>query len=358
MRRALALAVLLAAAACSKREQANYKHCLKLRVGMTKAQMLQVMGEPEETIPYVEGKSLPHLKGRTAFEWSNPASMPGPDHVSLDDATGTIESIRCSNAEITASVFVEPPAPSSAAVSTAAAPAPAKAPAVAASTAAAPSGSLADAVAAYRRKDLIAALKIVNPLAGAGDPDAQLLLGMIFFTADKVGMKNNPDEAMRLFYQSSRQKNCEAAALYATMIRTTATPETVVRETLAAAELGCPSAKTLEAKMQSEGFKDVLAPDPAAGEKLYLEVAHGGCPLAQSALSDFYWKIKKDPVQSYRWALVASRNKLVTVFDDPLHAASVVWGADNQAKAEARLEELRKAMTPAQLAEAKRLAGR
>lgn len=356
MRPALALAVLLAAAGCSRREAANYKHCLKLRVGMTKAEMVKIMGEPEDTIPYVEGKSLPYLKGRTAFEWSNPASMPGGDHVSLDEASGTIESIRCSNSEITASVYVEPPAPSTATVATSTAAAPAKTPAVAASTA--PAGTLADAVAAYRKKDLVHALKIVNPLAGAGDPEAQLLLGMIFFTADKVGMKNNVEEAMRWFYQASRQKNCEAATLYATMIRTTATPETVVRETLAASELGCPSAKTLEAKMQSEGFKDVLAPDPAAGEKLYLEVAQRGCPLAQGALSEFYSKIKKDPVQSYRWALVASRHPIVTAFDDPLHAASVVWGPDNRAEVEARLAELRKLMTPAQLAEAKRLAGR
>lgn len=356
MRPALALAVLLAAAGCSKRQAANYKHCLKLRVGMTREDMLKAMGPPDETIPYVEGKSLEYLKGRTAYEWSNPGTMPGPDHVSVSEETGKVESIRCSNAEITASVYVEPPAPSSATVSTAAAAAPAKAPAVAASTA--PAGTLADAVAAYRKKDLVNALKIVNPLAGAGDPEAQLLLGMIFFTADKVGMKNNVEEAMRWFYQASRQKNCEAATLYATTIRGRATPETVVRETLAASELGCPSAKALEAKMQIEGYKDVLAPDPAAGEKALLEVAQGGCPLAQGALSGYYWKEKKDAVQSYRWSLVASRHPLVTPFDDPLHALSTTWGPDNRAEVEARLEELRKQMTPAQLAEAKRLAGR
>lgn len=362
MKRALALAALLAAAGCSKRLADNYKHCLKLRVGMTTAEMVKVMGEPEETIPYVEGRSLAYLKGRTAFEWSNPASMPGGDHVSLDEASGKIESIRCSNSEITASVYAEPPAPSSTTVSSATAAAPVKAPAVAASTAAAPAGTLADALAAYRKKDLVAALKIVNPLAGAGDPDAELLLGMIFFTANKAGMKNNVEEAMRWFYQASRQKNCEAAALYATTIRERATPETVVRETLAASELGCPAGKLQEAALQLEGYKDVLAPDAAAGEKLLLEVAQGGSAMGQLGVGRGYrdGKLggKKDLVQAYRWTLLASRHPIVGPFDEPLHAVSTAWTPEAQADAAGLLKELEGLMTPAQRAEAKRLAGR
>lgn len=114
MRLAVLCAALLAATGCGRKQAANYKHCLKLRVGMTREDMLKVMGAPEETMPFVEGKSLDYLRGRTAYEWSNPATMPGPDHVSVEDASGKIASIRCSNAEITASVFIEPPAPSTA----------------------------------------------------------------------------------------------------------------------------------------------------------------------------------------------------------------------------------------------------
>lgn len=352
MRGALVLAALLAAG-CSRRQEANYKHCLKLRVGMTKADMVKIMGEPEETIPYVEGKSLPYLKGRTAFEWSNPASMPGGDHVSLDEAGGKIESIRCSSSEITASVYVEPPAPS-----TAAAVSPAKAPAVAASTAAAAPGDLAAALAAYRKKDLVNALKIVNPLAGAGDPEAQLLLGMIFFTAKDAGMASNEGEAMRWFYQASRQKNCEAAAYYAASIQGRATPETVVKEAVAASEQGCPAAKLLEVKMLLEGYQDVLAPDVPAGEKMLLGAAQDGSPQAQLKLGERLQNVSKDFVQAYRWTLAASKHPLVGPFDDPLHALSSGWSAANQAEAEARLQDLRKKMTPAQLAAAKRLAGR
>lgn len=126
MRRALLVALLLAAA-CSRKTAQNYRHCLKLRIGMTREQVIAAMGPPDETIPYVEGKSLPHLAGRTAYEWGNPASMPAPNRVSIDEASGTAESIRCGDSVITTAVFIEPPEP---VLSTAAAPgAPVPAPA-------------------------------------------------------------------------------------------------------------------------------------------------------------------------------------------------------------------------------------
>ena len=124
MRRLALLAVLpLAASGCSRRAAANYRHCLRLRVGMTKEQLLQIMGEPETTQPYVEGQTLEYLKGRTAYEWSNPATMPEPDHVSVEDASGRVMSVRCSDVEIAAQVYAEPPAPSTAAARAAARPA-------------------------------------------------------------------------------------------------------------------------------------------------------------------------------------------------------------------------------------------
>lgn len=111
MKRALLAVLFLAAAGCSRQAAQNYRRCLKLRIGMTRELVVAAMGPPEETFPYVEGKSLPHLKGRTAYEWSTPASMPAPNRVSFDDATGKAESIRCGDAVITATVFVEPAAP-------------------------------------------------------------------------------------------------------------------------------------------------------------------------------------------------------------------------------------------------------
>jgi len=109
--RRIAILVLLLAAGCSRKAAGNYRHCLKLRIGMTQEQVFAAMGEPEESFPYVEGKSLPHLKGRTAHEWDNTASMPAPNRVSFDDASGKAESIRCGDSVVTAAVFIEPPEP-------------------------------------------------------------------------------------------------------------------------------------------------------------------------------------------------------------------------------------------------------
>jgi hypothetical protein len=107
----LALAALLLASACSKKPAQNYRSCLKLRVGMTREQVFAAMGPAEETFPYVEGKSLPHLKGKTAYEWTTPASMPAPNRVTVDEKTGLVETIRCGDSQVTTAVFVEPPAP-------------------------------------------------------------------------------------------------------------------------------------------------------------------------------------------------------------------------------------------------------
>ena len=109
-----ALFALFLASGCGRKLAINYKHCLSLRVGMTRDDLFKTMGPPEETLPFVEGKSLDYLRGRTAYEWPNPGSMPGPNHASVDDATGKIASIRCSNSEISAPLFIEPPAPSTA----------------------------------------------------------------------------------------------------------------------------------------------------------------------------------------------------------------------------------------------------
>lgn len=126
MKKYVLFVALLFAAACSRKGVQNYRNCLQLRIGMTYEQIVAVMGPPEETFPYVEGKSLPHMAGRTAYEWGNLASMPAPNRVSLDDASGTAESIRCGDAVITTAVFIEPPEPvlSTIAVAGAQAPAP------------------------------------------------------------------------------------------------------------------------------------------------------------------------------------------------------------------------------------------
>ena len=123
------LSGLLFTAACSRQQALNYRHCLKLRIGMTREQVFAVMGPPEETYPYIEGKSLPHLKDHTAYEWSTPASMPAGNRVSFNDTTALAESIRCGDSVITTAVFIEPPEPAVSTTAVYGAPLPSSAPA-------------------------------------------------------------------------------------------------------------------------------------------------------------------------------------------------------------------------------------
>jgi outer membrane protein assembly factor BamE (lipoprotein component of BamABCDE complex) len=349
-----ALAALLAAAGCSRKAEANYKHCLKLRVGMTKADMVKVMGEPEDTIPYVEGKSLPFLKGRTAYEWSNPATMPGGDHVSVDDASGKILSIRCSNSEVTASVFVEPPAPSTAAAAASASPAAA----VAVSSRSA-AEDLGAAVAAFTKKDLQQTLHLAKPLAVAENPDAQLLVGLVYLTADEVGLQGDKGEALKWIYRSSRNKNAVAAALYAATLKAGNVPAiTVAQEAASAAELHHPAAEGLHASLLLNGYEDAVAQDVPAGEALLLKAAQDGDALSRLRLGERSQDVSKDVVQAYRWILLASRHPAASKFDDPLKADAFFWTAKDLAEANDRLKKLEPLMTPAQIKAAKNIADR
>ena len=350
MRRAAAL-LLIALAACSKQEELNYRHCLKLRVGMSKADMVKIMGEPETTLPYVEGKSLEYLKGRTAYEWSNPASMPGGDHVSLEDAAEKIESIRCSNSEITASVFVEPPAPSS---STAASKptAPAAAPVALSSV---PAPGLPEAIAAYKKKDFQTAMKLAGPLAQNGDAEAQLLAGEIFLNGAAPGReKDGQQVALMWFYKSGRQKNAEAQALYANIISTNGSPDqTAFDEIKLAADAGSPAGQMLAADVFLKGTYPEISPvNNDEGEKWLALAAQGGDGAAQLTLARRYQTMRKDYVEAYHWALVASRHPLTDKFADPMHSLSTSWTPELAADAKKLLRELKSLMKPDQVKDA------
>ncbi|MDE2142165.1 MAG: hypothetical protein KGJ84_07130 [Elusimicrobia bacterium] len=354
--RAACLAALLLSA-CSRQAERNYRNCLKLRVGMTKDAMTKIMGAPEDVEPYVEGKSLPYLKGRTTYEWSNPASMPSPDHISFSEEAGMIESIRCSGVDITAPVYVEPPAPSTATVAVST-PAPVAAPAV--STAPAePAPDFKAALAAYKNKELVLAYKIARPMADAGNADAQMLMGLLYSDERaRAAGKESLNEAQKWFYRAGRVKDCEAAYAYAALIEEGgAAPEKVIEEFGYAADLKCPAAELRQGLMLIDGYKDSIAKDPDAGQKLVEAAAEGGSPQAQMILAGRAQSVAKDPVEAYRWALTASRHPVVSKYDDPLHAYSNTWREEDQTEAKAKLRTLGALMTPKQLADAKKRAG-
>lgn len=353
MRTAVILALLALAAGCSRRDDLNYQHCLRLRVGMPKAVMLRIMGAPDETQPYIEGKSLLYLKGRTAYEWSNPAMMPSDDRVSMDDSAGTIESIHCSGAEITAP-FIPPSAPSTAAVSTSAEPRP-----LSLVVSSAPAPDVADAVAAYGRRDFVRAMRIAGPLARGGNPDAQMLAGLIFLNGAAPGREQEGQGvALAWLYKSARQKNAEAQAVYAATLMGGGSPsETVVDEIKRAADLGSPAGERLQAEVYLKGlYADIVAPDEQAGEKWLRLAAQGGDPTAQLALGRRL-QARKNPVEAYRWALAASRHPLVDKFQDPLHSLTSSWTTAQKSDAEKLADELGAAMTPSRLKETESRAG-
>ena len=352
MRRFALPALLILAAGCSHQAELNYKHCLKLRIGMTKADMLTAMGTPDEALPFVEGKSLEYQRGRTAYEWANPATMPGGDHVSVDDASGKVESIRCSNSEISASVFVEPPAPSSATALSPAAKSPA-APAVAVSSAPAP--DFGAAIAAYRKKDFMKAMGIAGSLAQNGDPDAQMLSGLIFLNGAAAGQeKNGQGVALMWFYKAARQKHAEAQAVYAATLMKNGTPaQTVVDEIKLAADAGSPAGRLLQADVLLKGtFSDIVPVDEDEGEKLLTLAAKGGDPAAELALGRRHQTAHKDLVEAYRWTWLASKAPLADKFSDPMHSLSTAWTPEQQADAKKLLHELKAVMKPAQIKEA------
>lgn len=347
--RALVLAVLALAAGCSKQAELNYKHCLKLRVGMTKADMVKVMGEPETTIPYVEGKSLDYLKGRTAYEWSNPASMPGSDHVSMDDASGKIESIRCSNSEITASVFVEPPAPSTATAAISPSTAPVKAAAAPAQEP--PALSLKVAFDAYKKKDFVNAMRIATPYAQNGDADAQFLAGLIFLNGAAAGHeKDGMNVAQMWLYKASRQKHAEAQAIYtANLMANNGPSTTIVDEAKAAAATGNPAGLRLLANVYLKGeYQDVAPKDEDEGEKWLLKAAQAGDPTAQLDLARRS-QAKKDLVEAYHWALLAAKHPVTDKFTDPEHSLSSSWTQGQKDDASKLIMQLRSAMKPEQI---------
>ena len=353
MIRSAFLALLVLAAGCSNKAASNYKHCLKLRVGMSKEDMLKTMGGAEEALPYVEGKSLEYLKGRTAYEWSNPATMPGGDHVSVDDASGKVESIRCSNSEITASVFVEPPAPSSSTVVLKPV-APVAAP-VAVSTVPAP--GLPDAIAAYRKKDFMTAMRIAGPLAQNGDADAQMLSGIIFLNGAAAGQEKNGETAgLMWLYKSSRQQNAEAQAVYAATLMSNGTPaKTAYDEIKLASSAGAPAGLFLLADVYLKGTFKENGPQPEdieEGERLLLLAAQGGSPTAQLAEARRQQTAHKDLVEAYQWALLASKSPLVDKFADPMHSLSTAWSPEQRADAQKLLKELKSRMKPAQIKDA------
>lgn len=69
-------------------------------------------------------------------------------------------------------------------------------------------GDLEDGIAAMNRKDYPTAFRLLEPLARAGNAQAQLRLGLLYFHGH--GVRESDADAMRWFERAARQGNAEA----------------------------------------------------------------------------------------------------------------------------------------------------
>lgn len=172
-------------------------------------------------------------------------------------------------------------------------------------------GPWEDGLAAWQSRDYAAALRFWRPLAEQGDGDAQHGLGFMY--ANARGVAQDLAEAAQWYRKAAERGH--AAAQY---------------------NLGVMHAK-------GEG----VTRDDSEAVRLWREAADRGVALAQGNLAAMYaggHGVKQDPVQAHKW------------YD--LAAAARYPSAENDRRitALANRDVVARTMTPAQIAEARKLA--
>ena len=141
---------------------------------------------------------------------------------------------------------------------------------------------LESAKRAFRDKDYAKAFKEVTPLADHGDPDAQCLLGKMYWTGH--GAPKDPDRAVKLFKLSAAQGNSDAqfflGSWYLLPHRDVAEGAKWLR---LSAEQGNQDAQWLLGKAYLEGDKD-LPRDPVQAELWLLLAADHNLDFYRAAL--------------------------------------------------------------------------
>jgi TPR repeat protein len=167
----------------------------------------------------------------------------------------------------------------------------------------------ADAFAAYKRRDYTAAVRLCRPLAEKGDKWCQTMLASTAYHGVK-GVPQSYAEAMKWYRK--------------------------------AAEQGDAAAQNSLGRMYAEGKG--AAQDHAAAMKWYQKAAEQGNAAAQSSLGGMYGTGKgapQDYVQAHKWYNLAAANET-----DDRQREAFMKNRDMQAAK----------MTPAQIAEARKLA--
>jgi TPR repeat protein len=185
--------------------------------------------------------------------------------------------------------------------------------------------SFEDATKAYYRGDYETAYRLIKPLAEQGLPEAQVNLGLMY---DKgQGVPQDYAEAMKWYRKAAEQGNAKAVKWYRK-----------------AAEQGLPEAQFNLGLMYDKG--QGVPQDYAEAVKWYRKAAEQGFAEAQTNLGIMYFTglgVPKEYVLAQMWFILATSG----------------YPATENTKRE-KAENIRNAaaskMTPAQIAEAQKLA--
>jgi TPR repeat protein len=170
------------------------------------------------------------------------------------------------------------------------------------------SGPIEDAQAAFKRGDRARAFQIWRPLAENGDPDAQFWIGFAY--QNGLGAPRDPAQALSWYRKAADHGNAFAQNWLGAMYRA--------------------------GRRVTQDYAEAL--------RWYRKAAGQGDADAQSKLGDMYAEgngVPQDYIQAYTWySLVASHSTIATLRD---------YATKDR-------DDLSAKMTPAQIAEAQRLA--
>ena len=143
-------------------------------------------------------------------------------------------------------------------------------------------GDLAAGKRAYQQKDYAAAFKELTPLADKGDPDAQFIVGKMYWRGE--GVLKDLNQGMKYFKRSAEQGNADAQFFMGSIY---VLPHTNVAEGVKwlrlSAEQGNQDAQWLLGKAYLQGDKD-LPRDPVQAEMWLSLAAKENLEFYQKAL--------------------------------------------------------------------------
>jgi TPR repeat protein len=215
-----------------------------------------------------------------------------------------------------------------------------------AASGAAIAGPLEDGLEAYKKGDFDTAVRLLRPLAEQGNPQAEEKLGRLYQRGK--GVPKDFERAVEWYRKAAEQGEPAAQGRLGFLYRVGAgVPRDlkVAKEWYTkAAEQGNPLAQVGLGYMLMDGSGD--APDVVTAATWFEKAAKQGDALAMLALGTLYELgrgVAKDFVQAHKWYALAS-------VDDG------EYEQDLFERAKRAKEELARQMTPAQIAEAERLA--